>query len=64
MASKRSMFIRDRQRNCPSRKRRVKALVTRQQQQAELIADLWSQAREPAPKPAPSRRRKSQKTAG
>jgi len=45
MASRRTVTTRDRKRNCAARKRTVKALLTRQQQQARLVARLISEAR-------------------
>ena len=48
MASRRTVMIHDKMRNSRARKDGIKALKARQKQQSEVIAKLWSQAKEAA----------------
>ncbi len=46
MASRRTVTIRDRQRNCTARKRTCAALLIRQKQQSQVLARLTRAAKE------------------
>ena len=48
MAGRREVTTRDRQRNSTARKRTHKALLERQQQQAQVFRKLWTGAKEEA----------------